>query len=229
MKVVHLSQKIILSEEKLYLPLLSLFCFALLIVRMMYTDTFEYRFMGINLILAWLPYAFAHYLVKMPVGKNLLGKLILFFLWVIFFPNAAYMMTDIYHLSEFPSMPMWYDLIMLLSFAWCGLLLCFYSLKKMHMRYAFRKNTAVNILILFTVFFAGGIGIYFGRYARWNSWEIITNPQKLFIQFVDMMSDTNNVFQMLSIGILFGSFLTIVYLKMFSLQNIERKQKHLNT
>ncbi len=216
MKIVHLSQKVILSEEKLYLPLLSLFCFSVLIVRMVYTGTFEYRFMGINLILAWLPYIFAHYLVKIPKKKNTIGKMILFFLWLIFFPNAAYMITDIYHLSEFPSMPMWYDLIMLLSFAWCGLLLCFYSLKKMHTRFAFRKNPVVNIFILFSAFFVGGIGIYFGRYARWNSWEIVTQPANLYKDFIDIMSNTYNVLQMFSVAILFAAFLTIVYLKMFS-------------
>ncbi|MFI5171138.1 MAG: DUF1361 domain-containing protein [Chitinophagales bacterium] len=218
MNTINSSFRIKVNEETVYLPLLSFFCFTLLIVRMLYTNTFEYRFMGVNLMLAWLPYIFSLAIMKIQKGKRTIQQFILFFLWLIFFPNAAYMITDIYHLSEFQSMPMWYDLIMLLSFAWCGLLLGFYSLKKIHNRYVENNKPVFNIAVIFLFFFTCGIGIYFGRYARWNSWEIITQPANLFNQFFAIISNTYNLASMISIGILFGIFLTLIYVKLFSIR-----------
>jgi len=219
MKEFKFSVRLKYSDEVIYLPLLSIFCFALLIVRMVYTGTFEYRFMGINLFLAWVPFLIARWAAITTKSDHIIFKSVLLFLWFIFFPNAAYMITDIYHLSEFPSVPMWYDLIMLLSFAWCGLLLGFYSLKMIHVRFFKTRRLVSTLAFVFCIFFIGGIGIYFGRYQRWNSWEIITAPLSIFNELTVVLADGYAVMQMISIALLFAVFLTFVYLKLFFVRN----------
>ena len=202
----------------IYLILLSVFCFLILAVRMIYTCTFEYRFMGVNLLLAWIPYWFSILCVRIPTHKWRVAKITLFFLWLIFFPNAAYMITDIFHLSEFPSMPMWYDLILLLSFAWCGILLGFYSLRKMQRHFLGDKNMVIREGSVFLLFFIGGVGIYLGRYQRWNSWDLLLHPATLFSEFNAILSNRIELFTMLSLGILFAVLLTFIYVQLFSFQ-----------
>lgn len=196
------------QREWLYLLFCSVFSVGMLLVRMVYTDTYEYRFMAVNLFLAWVPY-----LCAKAVQRSAIKGLPLFalgFLWLIFFPNAPYMLTDIFHLPEFQSMPMWFDLIMLLSFSWCGLLLGFYSLKKILKRFA-KGKTSIHPVIVFCIFLISGIGIYLGRYERWNSWEIITQPMVLYTDFIYLLRDKYTVIQMLSLSALYSVFFTMVY------------------
>lgn len=105
MKVVHLNPQV-KGQEKRQLLLFTAFCFFMLIARMIYTGSFEYRFMGINLLLAWLPYLFVIRIMKLNTKTHKIQIGILLFLWLIFFPNAPYMITDIFHLHEFNSVPM---------------------------------------------------------------------------------------------------------------------------
>lgn len=201
-------------KEKYYLLVCSAFCIALLAARMVYTHTFEYRFMAVNLFLAWLPWIFSIWSLNLARRNMRWLMVITAFLWLIFFPNAPYMITDIFHLSEFPSMPMWYDLIMLLSFAWSGLLLGFYSLKKIFRLFKNQRLVAHPVSI-FAIFFICGTGIYLGRYERWNSWEIITRPKTLITDMYYLLSDPAQVMHMISLSFLFAVFFTMVYIAVF--------------
>lgn len=215
MKVVHLNPQV-KGQEKKQLLLFTAFCFFMLIARMIYTGSFEYRFMGINLLLAWLPYLFVMRIMKLNTKTNKIQIGILLFLWLIFFPNAPYMITDIFHLHEFNSVPMWYDLIMLLSFAYTGMLLAFFSFRKLHRKLLSHRSVYVNAAVAFITFFGCGIGIYLGRYERWNSWEIITQPAYLANEFVNLINNQYALVQMFSLSMVFGVFFTLLYLQLFS-------------
>jgi uncharacterized membrane protein len=53
-------------------------------------------------------------------------------LWLLFLPNAPHLVTDFVYLQQFHEMPVWYDITLLTTFAWLGLLLGFVSLYLMH-------------------------------------------------------------------------------------------------
>ena len=208
--------RIFLKSELTYLVILSLFCCSLLAARMLYTSSTEYRFMATNLILAWIPYFFARVIRKTEKNTSFLLKFFLLSGWLVFFPNAPYMITDIYHLPEFPHAPQWFDLFMLLSFSWCGLLLGFYSLRMVQQRIFAKRSLRANLAFIIVLFFLCGIGIYLGRYGRWNSWQIVTDPFAFTKGIFLMVSDSSMLRQAIGIAVLSTTFLGSVYLKFFS-------------
>jgi uncharacterized membrane protein len=156
--------------------LVSLF---LLAVRMHYTSTIGYRFLIWNLFLAAVPYGISTFL--MVTGRRMPKSMLFFFLmfWLAFLPNAPYILTDLLHLRNTHQAILWYDLMLILSFAWNGLMLAYLSLLDVHE--ILRKRFSVRFSWFVTIFslVAASFGIYLGRFLRWNSWDIWNNPTSL--------------------------------------------------
>lgn len=102
----------------------SVLCVGLLELRIRATGDGFYRFLVWNLFLAWVPLVFA--VAAYARARRGLDPLVaaLLVAWLLVFPNAPYLLTDIIHLEEGPA-PLWYDALMLSAFAWTGLLLGF--------------------------------------------------------------------------------------------------------
>ena len=132
--------------------------------------------------------------------------------WLLFFPNAPYILTDIFHLKPRHGIPLWYDLIMILSTAWCGLLLGMFSLLNiqavMQEKFGWRFSWLFSVIVIWLCSY----GIWIGRYWRWNSWDIFTNPFGVLEQslnpFLSPFSH-GNIFLMTA---LFSMFLLFTYL-----------------
>jgi uncharacterized membrane protein len=153
----------------------SVLCVATLEIRTQETGDPYYRFLVWNLILAWAPLLFAigaYWRARRRVDL-LVGALLV--LWLLFFPNAPYLLTDFIHLDEGQA-PLWYDALMLSAFAWTGLLLGFASLYLVQtiLRRAF--GTAVAWLGVLVALSLGSVGVYVGRFIRFNSWDALLHP-----------------------------------------------------
>lgn len=158
----------------LALLLVSFFSAALVAVRVLYSGQNFYTFLLWNLFLAWLPLGFAWLAVRWHTRP--LPALVAAFLWLLFFPNAPYLVTDLIHLRAIDPVPLWYDLILLLDFALLGLFLAFVSLRMVHDLVGSRFGAAAGWLFVLTVIGASGLGVYIGRFLRWNSWDLFTRP-----------------------------------------------------
>src|SRR5262245_35237806 len=111
-------------------------CLGLLELRAWHYGSSEHRGLVWNLFLAWLPAlgAFAAYnLNRWPTRFRWLPIIGLSLLWLLFLPNAPYLITDIIHLKQSYGAPLWYDLITLVAFAWTGSFLGLVSLFMMQM------------------------------------------------------------------------------------------------
>ncbi len=154
----------------------SVLCVGLLELRIRETGDGFYRFLVWNLFLAWVPLAFAVAAYARsrrgvdPVVAALLVP------WLLFFPNAPYLLTDFIHLQEGPA-PLWYDALMLSAFAWTGLLLGFASLYLVQMVLRSAFGAAVGWLGVFGALALGSIGVYIGRFVRLNSWDVLLHPR----------------------------------------------------
>ena len=169
--------------------IISCFAVTLDLARVGFYGSTYFMYLIWNIFLAFLPFIVSAALLYHPLTKKydywvlILG----FFVWLFLLPNAPYMVTDLVHLGHNYSGSFWYDLIMLFSFAWAGILLAFYSLshieKLLRTKYSHKiTNTAIAFILLFTSF-----GIYIGRFLRWNSWDIVANPLYFFKNIADII------------------------------------------
>lgn len=171
-------------------PLLPLAAFsasavALLAFRIFKMGRLQYDFLAWNLFLAWIPLFIAVFLSHYKsAGKlNLVALILGLVMWLLFFPNAPYIITDLLHLNHKTSyvIPIWYDALMLFSFAFAGLQAGFFSLffiQQLLNQYLNEKIVwgMIGLSLALT-----GYGLYLGRILRWNSWDILTHPLDLLM------------------------------------------------
>lgn len=140
-----------------------------------------------NLFLAWIPYAMTLVIQR---RKGWFSSPVIFYaallIWLLFFPNAPYILTDLFHLKQQPHIPLWYDLTLIFSFAWNGLILGYLSLMKMEHEMQHRVNERISRIFVVVVIALGAYGVFLGRYLRWNSWDLLTNPFSLVLEMLRM-------------------------------------------
>jgi uncharacterized membrane protein len=155
-------------------------CVLLLVIRVLLIGEVRWTMFAWNLFLAWLPLVFARLLcgeLDRPGRRRwLLGAL--FAGWVLFFPNAAYIVTDLIHLKTRPPVPRWFDYIFITAYAWTGLFLCYVSLRLLHARVQQWWGVRIGWVFVTAMLAAGSCGIYAGRFFRWNSWDVLLRPWK---------------------------------------------------
>jgi uncharacterized membrane protein len=160
-----------------------LFIAILINCRIFYSGNDLYLFLVWNLFLAWIPYAIS-LSFKSIITKNKLVQSIVFISWLLFFPNALYIVTDIIHVKETETVPVWFDAILLFISSFAGLALAFASIINVEniLRHYFHKKFA-NALVVFLLF-VGSFGVYLGRFQRWNSWDVVHNPLTLAVDIL---------------------------------------------
>jgi uncharacterized membrane protein len=163
----------------IFLIAMSLFCFSISIMRYRLTDTKVFLFLNWNLFLAFIPWLISS-VIKVKKINNKISLVLLIFSWLLFFPNSPYILTDLFHLRMQSPAPIWFDLVVILSFAWTGLMFGFISLMDIEsILKKYIRPMLVNFISI-ALLFITAFGIYLGRYLRWNSWDIISNPFGLF-------------------------------------------------
>ncbi len=187
------------------------FCLALLAGRIHMSERTSFFFLSWNLVLAMVPMVFsAAALTLSGAGAKKLALLSLV-PWLVFLPNAPYILTDLLHLKARAPIPIWYDMVMLLAFALTGLLLGYLSLVQAERVLLQSFKRPVVIFINGLVFFLCGFGIYLGRFLRWNSWEIVTKPRS-FVEVVgDRVLDPTAHPQTWAVTAVVGLLLAITY------------------
>ena len=199
-------------QISLFMGILSLFCFGLSLFRVEVSGTRHFLFLNWNLFLAFVPWLFTMILTLSPNLQR--SRLVVFGLlgiWLLFFPNASYILTDLFHLSHHSSMPIWFDLVLILTFAWTGLLYGFLSLWNLEkLMEQFLSKKVIVILSVFLLF-VSSFGIYIGRYLRWNSWDILHQPIRLMGDVGDRIINPLDHTRTWGVTIFMGLFLTMLY------------------
>jgi uncharacterized membrane protein len=98
------------------------------------------------------------------------------------------MVTDLFHLYHREGIPLWFDLVLLMSYAWNGMVLGTMSIRHMEKTLEIMVPRLKEGWFVGAIMFLNAFGIYLGRYLRFNSWDIVANPFKLFIEMFDLVS-----------------------------------------
>lgn len=191
---------------------LTLLVFAMIGVRIAYTGGLGWMWLYWNLVLAWVPLGVA-ILVYDASRRGAHGLTLLAggAVWLLFFPNAPYIVTDLKHLRDFHGAPIWFDTALAFSAAWVGLAVGFISL------YLMQSVVRRRFGQLSGWAFAGGVlalssfGIYLGRFERWNSWDVVTRPNALLADLWTLAEPRTA-----AVTILFTAFLGMTYLVFYS-------------
>lgn len=205
-----------IQKELVLLTISGTFAIVLMAFRIGYTGSWLYTFLIWNLFLAGLPWVFS----KMALStKSRILKVGYYALWLLFLPNAPYVLTDLFHIKHSTAMPIWYDLMLVLAFAWTSLLSGIFSLRSVEsqIRKSFGKYYAFAMTS--TVMFLCSFGIYLGRFLRWNSWDILQQPGALAFDILHRFIHPFQHTRTWGVTVIMGVFLVIVYYSVDQLRN----------
>ena len=216
----------LLITTALLLPMLgSTILFSLLTVGLLFARARIYPYplykpMLLNLFLAWIPIvcvSIALFFFLTSVTSQLWLVILLLCIWFVFFPNSTYLVTEFHHLKEeVNTVPFWFDTIVILSLALCGVLLGGFSLLLIHRMLDLSVSPVFSWILIILYLFVSNVGIYIGRFLRFNSWDVLTNPLGLVKNVLDVLKDPQKARSLLLFSILFTVFLLTFYLFLYS-------------
>lgn len=197
-------------QELVFLAVLCSFAFLLSIFRVLMTNSLMFLFLNWNLFLAFIPWGVTTLAISnhKKINHTLFGCYLI--IWLVFFPNSLYILTDLFHLKS-GSIMVWYDLVLIMSFAWAGLMFGFLSLCNIEKLMIKRIKPWTIGLFSSLLIFLGSFGVYIGRFLRWNSWDIITEPLSLFYQISERLINPFEHPRTWGMTILMGILLNLIY------------------
>lgn len=201
-------------------------CTGLLLLRVTYSHRPTYVWLMWNLLLAWLPALSALIAYNLYKKRFRLLWLILpvcILVWLIFFPNAPYLVTDLVHLKKEPGAPFWYDLILLLAFAWTGFFIGLVSLVLMQEIVRKLAGTVTSWLFALAVLALSSFGIYLGRFLRWNSWDVFFSPVQMLVEILRGIRHPFAHAQTIVFSVLMAFFLIAMYLTVMAMMHFRQE------
>lgn len=191
----------------------SVWCVALLAVRRHELGSAGYAYLVWNLVLAWVPFALAVLLVRSyALRRSALELAAIGLAWLLFLPNAPYVLTDFVHLGERHRL---FDTLLIASFAFTSLALGFASLLLVQLVVTRAGGALLGWATAVGSLFAASVGIYLGRTLRFNSWDVVGRPGRLWEVATARLADPfGNRYLILFVLGLCG-FLTLAYLGVY--------------
>jgi uncharacterized membrane protein len=139
-------------------------------------------------------------------------------IWLLFLPNACYLLTEIRHYLENNPFEILEDSTghrrivrflfwtgFYLFFSGSGLLL--FALAIRPVAQALREKGVPGLLLFPPLFFGSAIGVYLGLRLRFNSWDLLTHPEVVWESAVEALSGVAAIYV-----VAFALFLALAYL-----------------
>lgn len=184
-----------------------------------------YLFLVWNLVLAWLPYMISLWAdARVRRTPDAWWRLLLpGALWLLFFPNAPYIVTDFVHFRHNTGVPWWYDVGMLGLFAWSGCFLGVVSLQTMQMIATRFVGRVGSWLFVLGAVGLSGLGVYMGRVLRWNSWDVLTDPTQILRDIAFLILHPRHNTLAFGFSAMFAALTLVCYLTFVSVARRDRQ------
>jgi uncharacterized membrane protein len=194
--------------------------------RAIYTDRWwEYRLLVWNLFLAWIPYGCALLAAALYQLRPSRWWLLIIpgFLWLLFVPNAPYIVTDFYHLEWRWPVPLWYDIGLIAIFAITGCFLAIASLRIMQRLVMVYTGKVISWLFALVSIGLCGLGIYLGRFGRYNSWDMVFHPTQVLREIAHKVINPLDNMGFIGFTLMFTTILLVFYLMFVSNNRLEEE------
>jgi uncharacterized membrane protein len=223
MKLLHLVFKRESAAPVLALTFASAVSVVLVVTRIVWTSNIRYAFLIWNLFLAWLPLVFAALACEQPRNGSRPGwrLTVLAGAWLLFFPNAPYIFTDLIHLPWFQTQ-VWADLALILTFAVTGLVLGFVSLYLMQSIVTRMCGRVAGWLFVLAAAGLSSLGVYVGRFLRLNSWDMFLRPGKIYDGIGVWIDGRTPHFSTTAFLLFFAAFFFATYVMLFALTHLPK-------
>ncbi|MDM7863889.1 DUF1361 domain-containing protein [Staphylococcus borealis] len=157
-------------------------------------ETRVFNFMSLNLFLAYIPFELCLLLRLFKPRKNYEWPLFIVFglIFILLVPNTFYMLTDLIHLNQFTfdfyvrlNIMEWlyftYILLGVFLAMYCMILI---FINIMH----FTTKVWLNRTLIIVLMFLNGLGIYMGRFLRFHTVHLITEPFTIIHQVITSLN-----------------------------------------
>jgi uncharacterized membrane protein len=198
----------------LALGFLSLANLAFLGLRVLITGSGRYWFVPENLALAWFNLLLAGVLVDELKHRRWLSwqNLALTIGWLLFLPNAWYVLTDFIHVFPNGEISQLFDIVLISLLVFTGFTLGIASLFLVHRELLARLSLLKGWLFIEAAVLISSFAVYLGRDLRWNSWDVITNPGSVLVNVSDRIVDPFGSPRALNVTLLFFILVNVIYL-----------------
>ncbi|MFM7424622.1 MAG: DUF1361 domain-containing protein [Elainella sp.] len=149
-----------------------------------------------NLFLAFIPVALSFWLFRRQKISRSLGWWLLYVVFIAFLPNAPYLLTDIIHLirGTRTGISAWIVALVLIPLHLSAIVGGFeaYVASLINQGYYLKKQGAGRIAVWLSELITHllcAIGIYMGRFRRFNSWDLVTDPGNVVITTINDLTD----------------------------------------
>jgi uncharacterized membrane protein len=191
----------------------SAWCVFLIAVRKHEYGAAGYPYLVWNLALAWIPLLVALVLLAAyKRGAHRFELLAVGAVWLLFLPNAPYVLTDLIHLGQQHRL---FDSLVLVSFAFTALALGFASLLLVQVVVTRLAGGALGWTVAVGSLFASSVGIYLGRVQRLNSWDVVQRPRTLWTLAKVRLDDPFGNRYLIGFVLALCGFLTLAYVGVY--------------
>jgi len=205
--------KNLLNKRMLSLGINYLMFMAATVILYFATRSFTYRWLAVNLPLACVPVVFAVFAQVAKQREKKLANIVAALFWFAFFPNSFYMITNFIHVSylafdvKFVVTSAWFGLVYMTLGIMLGILAGVFSLDIIVRPIFESKGRGIGVTTVIAVSVLSGYAIYIGRFLRFNSWDLLTNP----VNLARMLAESFSVFTVL-FSLIFAVCTAFIYL-----------------
>lgn len=165
----------------------------------------HFTFLNWNIFFALLPLDFA---IIVNISKRRSIQIIFSLLWLLFYPNTMYMITDFIHLQYvgigLTVRMQYFNYAVLAAGVFMGVVLGMLSIELMLKHYFNRRYEILQLVLIFGLSLIASVGIYLGRFLRLNSWDVFTQTHRVARLVVSSTSMHMLAFVILFAGVQFA-------------------------
>jgi uncharacterized membrane protein len=184
-----------------------------------------YGFLRWNMFLAWIPLVLAYALTWAPRRRSApLVVPVLTIGWILFLPNAPYLITDLVHLHGHATLP---NIATLSLLALTGLLIGVKSMQIVQRVVEDRFGVAAGWRAVRVIAVLAAVGVYLGRVKRWNSWNLLSHPRGIADTLVRGVSEPSRAGTALLGCLAFAAAFYVAYRVLTQPQEANARKGHL--